>query len=186
MADFAPNYTARYKLIYTTRGLQHSLGLRFNASMAQSAVVAAAESLLDAIFAAVGSVMFADFTIVDAEYSAANSTFFVPVGWSGSTPTGSVSAGIFPMDDIVMTTWSGRSIGGHKGKFVMFGLYWGVASADFTDFVVTPAEEVAVGTVADALAVAPGLVMNDNLAATFWRERATIKPADAWVKHRRP
>lgn len=186
MADFAPNYTARYKLIYTTRGLQHTLGLRYAASMAQAAVTAAAESLLDSIFAALSAVMFADFTILDAEYSAANSTFFVPVGWGGSAAAGSVAAGIFPMDDIVSTTWSGRSIGGHKGKFVMFGVYWGVGNADFTDFVVTPAEEAAIGTVAGLLSTAPGLVMNDNLAATFWRARATIKPNDAWVKAKRP
>ena len=186
MADFAPNYTARYKLIYTTRGLQHSLGLRFAASMAQSAVVSAAESLLDSIFSTLAAVMFADFTILDAEYSAANSTFFAPVGWSGATPAGAVAAGIFPMDDIVMTTWAGRSLGGHKGKFVMFGLYWGVASADFTDFVITPAEEVAVGTVAGLLSTPPGLVMNDNLQAAFWRARATIKVSDAWVKAKRP
>lgn len=186
MADYAPNYTARYKLIYTAAGLQHSLGLRFSAAMPQSGVVSSAEALLATIFGFLSGIMFTDFTIVDAEYSAANSTFFVPVGWSGSPPGGTVGAGILPMDEIVMTTWAGRSIGGHKGKFVMFGLYWGVGHGDFDDFVVTAAEEANVASVADALAVAPGLVMNDNLAATFWRERATIKPSDAWVKNRRP
>jgi hypothetical protein len=186
VADFAPNYTARYKLIYTVAGLQHSLGLRYSAAMAQSAVTANAVALLNSIFDALSAVMLSSFTLVDAEYSAANSTFFVPVGIDDLVVAGAVSAGIFPMDEIVSTTWAGRSIGGHKGKFVMFGVYWGVSNADFTDFVVTPAEEVAIGTVADLLATAPGLVMNDNLAATFWRERATIKVSDAWVKHRRP
>ena len=93
------------------------------------------------------------------------------------------------MDEIVTTTWSGRSLGGHKGKFVLYGLVWGVADPDFDDFVVTSAEEAFIATVQGLLASAgsiDGLVMNDNLDAVFWRARATIKPNDAWAKNRRP
>jgi hypothetical protein len=186
MADYAPNFTARYKLIYSVAGLQHSLGLRYAASMPQSGVVAAAESLLNSIFSALGSILLSSFTLIDAEYSAANSTFFVPIGLGSLTVTGSVAAGIFPMDEIVTTTWAGRSIGGHKGRFVLFGVYWGVGNADFDDFVVTSTEEPAIGTVAGLLSSDPGLVANDNQAAPFWRPRATIKVNDAWVDNRRP
>jgi hypothetical protein len=185
MADFAPNYTARYKLIYTAAGLQHSCGLRFPASMAQTAVVAAAVQTLNEIFAACAGRLFTDFTLVDAEYSAANSTFFVPVGVDDLVVAGTVNAGINPMDEIVSTTWSGRSIGGHKGKFVLFGIHWAVTEAAFDDFVVTATEQAFIGTVANSLRD-NSVVMNDNLDAAFWRQRATIKPSDAWIDARRP
>lgn len=185
MPDFAPNYTARYKLIYSVAGLQHSLGLRFAASMSQSAVTAGAESLLNTIFGLVSSRMMTSFTLIDAEYSAANSSFFVPVGLGSLAVSPSVSVGIAPMDEIVTTTWAGRSTGGHKAKFVMFGIFWGVTDPDFDDFAVTPAEMAFVGTVAGALN-GGNIVANDNLPATFWRPRATIKVNDAWVDNRRP
>jgi len=185
MPDYAPNYTARYKLIYTAAGVQHSLGLRFPAANAQSLVVAAAVQTLNEIFAACASRMFTDFTPIDAEYSAANSSFFVPVGIDDIVVAGTVAAGITPMDEIVMTTWAGRSVGGHKGKFVMFGIYWGVTDPDFDDFAVTVTEMPFVGTVANSLRDST-VVMNDNLDAAFWRSRATIKVSDSWVDARRP
>lgn len=185
MPDFAPNYTARFKLIYTAAGLQHSCGLRFAASSSQSVVVAAATQYLNEIFVAVASRMFSDFTLIDAEYSAANSSFFVPVGLGDLTATGTVAAGINPMDEIVSTTWAGRSLGGHKSKFVLFGLFWGVTDPDFDDFAVTATEMPFVGSVANILAASP-VVANDNLDAAFWRPRATIKVSDSWVDARRP
>lgn len=185
MADFAPNYTARYKLIYSVAGLQHSLGLRWPASMAQAAVQANSESLLNTIFGLVSSRMMTSFTLIDAEYSAANSSFFVPVGLGSLAVSPAIAAGISPMDEIVTTTWAGRSLGGHKARFVMFGIFWGVTDPDFDDFAVTFTEMAFVGTVAGALN-ASGIVANDNLAAEFWRPRATIKVNDAWVDNRRP
>jgi len=186
MADFAPNYTARYKLIYSVAGLQHSCGLRFSASASQSVVVSTAESLLNSIFAELAGSIISSFTLIDAEYSAANSTFFVPVGLGTLTVTGGVIAGTAPIDEIVTTTWAGRSLGGHKARFVLFGVYWGVTDPDFSDFAITSAEAASVGNVAGLLADVPALVANDNLRAAFWRPRATIKVNDAWVENRRP
>lgn len=186
MADYASNFTARLKLTYSTYGDIHKLGLRFDASLAQSAVVASGKSLLNDIWTACAGFMTGTFTVLDLEYSAANSSFFAPVSISGLTPGGTVVSGVAKGDEIVMTTWSGRSLLGHKGKFCMFGLYWGLLSADFDDFAVTASEEAAVATVAGLLASTPELVMNDNQPAVFWRPRATIKQSDAWVDVRRP
>lgn len=186
MPDFAPNFTARVKLTYSVFGDIHKCGIRIVASAAQSAAVAAAKSLLNDIFVAVQPHMTATIQLLDLEYSAANSTFFAPVSLTGLTATGDINAGVLEGDEIVQTTWSGRSIGGHKGKFVLFGLVWGIGHADVNDFVVTGTEKPAVATVAALLPSVPEHVMNDNQHAAFWRPRATTKQSDAWVAHRRP
>lgn len=187
MADYAPNFTARYKLTYNVFGDQHDLGLRFLASLSQSGVTALAESFLNSLFAALADNLSDDFAIVGAEYSAANSAFFTPVATDAIVVEGTVPhANPNHVDQIVMTTWSGRSLGGHKARLVLFGLYWGhVADAGYGDWVIDNAEQAALGDV-ELLLPESGMVANDNQVAAFWRPSVSVKVSDAWVKRRKP
>lgn len=184
MADYASNYTARYKLRYSTYGDEHVMGLRLPASGAQSANVLAAESFIETWLTTTAAYRTNTWTILGAEYSAANSNFFFPVGYSAGETPGTVAAGVTDVDEIVMTTWSGRSIGGHNGRFVAFGMFWAnVTAGQFTDWRVTNAEFPGVGNTVLLLETA-GLVGNDNMAMPFWNPSARVKVSDAWVNRR--
>lgn len=185
MADYAPNYTARYKLQYSTYGDVHDLGLRFPASMSQNDVKLAAEAFLDEIFTNLAPKMTVSWTVLGAEYSAANSNFFFPIGYDGPAPAGVVNAGVAPIDEIVMSTWSGRTVGGHGTRFVLFGLFWNaVTDPVFDDFTVTPTEYAPLSGVRASLNTA-GMVGNDNVAATFWNPNVSAKVSDAWRTRRK-
>lgn len=184
MADYASNFTARYKLRYSTYGDEHVMGLRLPAANAQSVNVQAAEDFIESWLLTTDNSRTNTWTVLGAEYSAANSSFFFPVGFGAPIAPGLVSAGVNDVDEIVMTTWSGRSVGGHNGRFVAFGMFWAqVTSATFQDWRLTAAEFADVNSTRLLLQVA-GLVGNDNLAMPFWNPTARVKVSDAWVNRR--
>lgn len=184
MADYASNYTARYKLRYSTYGDEHVMGLRLPAAGSQATNVALAESFLETWLTTTASVRTNTWTVLGAEYSAANSAFFFPIGFGPTPDPGTVAAGVTDVDEIVMTTWSGRSLGGHNGRFVAFGMFWAnVTAAQFSDWRLTNAEFPGVGNTVLLLETA-GLVGNDNVAMPFWNPTARAKVSDAWVNRR--
>lgn len=185
MADFAPNFTARHKLHYTTYGDPHDVGARFLATSTQSAVEALAEAFYTSLFGILAEMMTSSWAVISAEYSAAHSDFFVPIPAAGYVPAGEVGVGINPVDEIQMSTWSGRTIGGHSCRFVLFGVFWApVTDPINTDFTISATERPEVGQVADLLSES-GMVGNDNLLAAFWNREVSYKQSDAWRKRRK-
>lgn len=165
MADFAPNFTARYVVRYSVLGLEHSMQFRI-ARLAGSVGLTNMTAKVGGFLAALQPLMFADFTILGAKYSAEDTAFFVPATIPTS-PTGAITAPAQPKSQsILATSFVGLSSQGHKARMFVYGLSIGpenTALATFDDFRVTGSDTA---DVAGAIAIlnngSPNIVGGDN------------------------
>lgn len=185
MADYAPNFTARYKLTYSSEGDQHQCVTRWPSANTQIANVAAAITFWTFFFNDTEDLRHTSFTVLGAEYAAADSNTFLPVDAPTEVAAGTIATASGPTTAIIHTNWAGRSALGAKMRFMMFGLRWNLAdSTTYLDFRVSQAEDVTVAVVAGRL-LAAGMVGPDDEALAQVYNRVSIKPNDAWVRIRR-
>lgn len=74
--DFAPNFTNRYRVRYSVNGSNHSLTVR--AGTTAGPYDAAVRTELTAMLDALSPLRFSSWSVLDAEWSQAGSTFFIP------------------------------------------------------------------------------------------------------------
>lgn len=184
MADFAPNYTARYRIRYSTVGKTHSMTWRVAAGVTDSTSIAAKLGLtLDDM----APLLWDDFTILGADFALADSDVFLP----GVLPTfggGAVASGAqSPSDAALAISFVGRTIAGQKARMFLYGCNPGEIgrTAVGGDFRILSSEEP---SVSDAIVrlneTSPPLVGNDNETA-IWYEYVNVKYNDRWVRRLR-
>lgn len=185
MADYAPNFTARYKLIYSFEGDQHECNTRWPSANTQAVNVAAAIDFWTQFFSATDPLRHTSFAVVGAEYAPADSNVFLPATAPTEVAPGLVASASGPSTKIFHSIWSGRSALGSKSRFMMFGLRWNTAdSTDYLDFYVTETENENVGFVADFI-LGSSMVGPDDEPIAQVRRRVSVKLNDAWVGIRR-
>jgi len=171
MADFAPNFTARYVVRYSTLGIEHTTQFRIargSGATGLTNMVAKAAGF----FAAIQSVMFVDWTILDAKYSAEDSSFFSPAA-APTQPTGAVA---LPSEEasqsILSTSFVGLSLQGQKARMFVYGLNLGPENTGFVsadDFRVTSGDTAAVAAgVAILNNGSPNIVASDNQVVSWY------------------
>lgn len=184
MADFAPNYTARYRIHYTVLGKSHSMLWRVASSVTDPTGIASkVELFLDDMSPA----LFNDFTVTSADFALADTDIFLPAP-APASPTGAASfpsgAGAVAANAI---SFVGRSTAGGKSRMFMYGIAYEVGgyTTRSTDFRFTSAENA---EISDAIVrlneTSPALVANDDHVAT-WYEYVNWKPNDRWVRRLR-
>lgn len=185
MADYAPNFTARYKLIYEFEGDQHECNTRWPSANTQAANEGLAFDFWTAFMTETADLRHTSFTVVGAEYAAPDSNVFLPVTPPTEVAAGTIASASGPSTKIFHTIWSGRSVLGAKSRFQMFGLRWNTAdSTDYLDFYVTAAENAVVETIATMI-LTSGQVGPDDEVLAVVRPRVSVKLNDAWVSIRR-
>ena len=116
MADFAPNYTARYRVRYSSLGKSHSMTWRVVSSVTDPTGIAAKVGLF---LADLEGVLFDDWTVVGADFAEADTDVFLPAT-PPDQPTGAIAAsGGFPQDACFQVGFVGRTALG-QGAFE----YW--------------------------------------------------------------
>lgn len=184
MADFAPNFTARFRVKYSSLGKSHSMIWRVASSVTDPTGISAKVGLfLDDM----APVLFNDFTVVSADFAAADSDIFLPAptpafGGGDVNVTGSV-----PTDAAVSLSFVGRSTLGNKARMFLYGTSFrdAVTTTVGRDWRVTSAENAAVSAAIVRInETAPAIVGNDDAVATFY-EYANIKYNDRWVRRMR-
>jgi hypothetical protein len=172
MADFAPNFTARYVVRYSVLGIEHTTQYRIargSGATGLSNMVAKVAAFYDAL----KSFMFVDWTILDAKYSAEDSSFFSPA----ASPTQPVAAVALPSEEqsqsILSTSFVGLSLQGQKARMFVYGLNIGPENIAFTtsdDFRVVSSDTA---TLATAIAIlnngSPNIVASDNQVVTWYQ-----------------
>lgn len=184
MADFAPNFTARYRVRYSSLGKTHSMTWRVvNTVTDPTALAAKVSGFLDDM----APNLFADWTIIGAEFALADTDVFLPAV-APDNPTGAVStAGSHISDAAFQMGFVGRSSAGGKARMFLYGTNIAVDIADArgNDFRIQSSE---LASVSDAIVrlneTAPALVANDNHVAV-WYEYANMKYNDRWVRRLR-
>lgn len=183
MADFAPNFTARYKVSYSSLGLNHKMQFR----IARDAGVTGLNNMVlkvTAFLDALQNARYTDWTVLSAEYSAEDSDIFLPA----AAPTPVAGLADIPTNpksqSIVTTGFVGRSNLGQKARLFVYGMgvFGPEDNVDFgDDFRVTSSEN---NVISDAIAVlnngSPNIVASDD-AVVGWYSYANIKFNDYWL-----
>jgi hypothetical protein len=184
MADFAPNFTARYRIRYTSLGKTHSTTWRLVNTVTDPSGVA---SKMGLFLADLAPNLYSDWTIVGADFALADSDVFLPAV-EPANPTGAVSTGGAAGSDAAFQMgFVGRSTAGGRARFFIFGTNIAADVRDVVgnDFRVKSAELASISAAIVRLnETAPALVANDNHVAT-WYEYANMKYNDRWVRRLR-
>jgi len=183
MPDFAPNFTARYTLVYSSLGHVHKNLWR----IARGAGVAGLNNTIlkaAAFYNALTAARYTDWTAISATYQAEDSDVSVPA----AVPTINAGTGVIPAQaksqGIVSTCFPGRSNLGQKARLFVYGMSTGpedqVTPSD--DFRLTAAENALINAAVVVLNNgSPNLVASDN-AVVGWYTYADIKFNDHWLR----
>lgn len=181
MADFAPNYTARYRVRYSVVGKSHSLTWRVASSVTDPAGVA---DKMELFLADMAPALFSDFTVIGADFALADSDIFLPAPAPASPPgdaTLPAGAGGIAANAI---SFVGRSSLGGKARFFLYGIAYEVAgyTSRSVDYRFTSVENAEISDAVVRLnETAPALVANDD-ATAVWYEYVNWKANDKWVR----
>ncbi len=181
MADFAPNFTARYKTTYSTLGKTHSVQWRVGAATTDPALVA---TKMGEFLGDLHDSLYEDWTILHSEFALADSDVFLPA----PSPAQPAAAFVIPddaeSDAAVAVSWICRSIAGGKGRFFLYGvaLEDSIRTAAGRDYRFTSAENTHISaSIVRLNEEPPTLVCSDNQPAV-WYEYVNYKPNDRWVR----
>lgn len=184
MADFAPNYTARYRMRYTSLSKNHALTWRVLNTVTDPAAVAAKMELF---LADMEGRLWTDFTVVGADFALADSDVFLPCV-APASPTGAATTNpAYAAHAADAISFVSRSAAGGKGRFFLYGTNYGRTedTAEQVDWRITSGEDATIAAgVARLNETSPSLVCNDNHVAV-WYEYANFKPNDRWIRRLR-
>lgn len=176
MADYAPNYTSRYRMRYRALGQVHTAQLRIARSHPGPAAqgVVMFQDLLETI----AGKLVADWTVLGADVAAADSDIFLPSSSIPMQPTVSAVAADESYKPVYLS-FVGRSTSGLRAALFIYGINFAPTGADNTsnDYRILSTEDSAI---ASAVAVlnngsgsAANLVANDD-APVVWYPYANM------------
>lgn len=181
MADYAPNYTGRYKVRYSSLGKTHTQMWRLARGEHDPTALAV---LVGEYLAAIEAILFSDFLILDASFALADSVIFLPAD-PPANPSGGVSTGgAEGSDAAVAISWNGRSDNGGKARFFQYGTSAGalIRTTAVADYRLTVTENASILAGHNTLVGAtPPPVANDNGIVT-WYPYVDVKANDRWVR----
>lgn len=184
MADFAPNFTDRYKLLYRVQGTPHSFTWRFPIGTT-TPERASFVTKLSAFLAALEPQLWADWQVTGATYATGGSDVFLPTA-SPDQPTGAAgTSGRTLASRVNFAQFVGRGSSGSKVSFYMYGLQLGQDSAAGQDFRILATESAAVSAAIGILTETPPLLVAIDDSPAGWYPYINIKDHDHWVHKNR-
>lgn len=188
MTDYAPNYSARLKLFYTTLGKPHSVTFRYG--FLTDAPSAGFKSAVADIILAAGPLLFSDFAVTAAAWCGAGVTTFLPTpipvfgGGIGAVSPPATSLGYTPLN----VGYMGLSDGAAKSGFRLFGFAVDPAATEgvYQDYRLYGAEQASVAATLASLAdaEAEGLTAIDCLPVQ-WHQYANVGFHSHWQRKAR-
>lgn len=175
MAPLSPSNTPRVYYTYQNEVSQHTLVIRL---ASPDGNLADADAAVGALLSACGN-LFGESTIVAVEQSSTGDNIRHPVA---SDRIGDVfgSGSVTKDTNPISLTFTGRSIGGHKGRLSLFGYKEAISQ-----YRLLPSERTEIATALAALAAAEGAPAAIDGEMMIWHQYANIKPNDHWVKKSR-
>jgi len=185
MPDYAPNYTARLRVAYTAVGKNHHMTWRLAPDTGPADLAVAADKVV-AFFDALSTQVWGDTVITGWSYQLADGAFFLPYGGPAWADGGVSASGRSPSQAALALGFIGRSIGGLRGGFFLYGVAINpVTLATASDFRLHSSEAAYISTAVAVLAdTPPPLVANDG-NDMIWYEYANVKYNDYWVRKSR-
>lgn len=187
MADFAQNYTPRYRVHYRVGGDEHSFFFRAprlttRADVAPFALKAT--SFLDAL----EDLRYASWTVLGAEWAEQDTDIFLPTTPPTPVPGAATEIGSSTAKFITQYRFESRSVAptGARGSVSIFGLSLDLDDNILGDFRVFGIENGTISTALGILSETGGadLVCVDNGLA-LWRPYVNVKVNDHWLYEKR-
>jgi hypothetical protein len=150
MADFAPNYTPRYRLRYSALGKVHVMTIR--GSRGDVGIAARGQEVFTDFLAAMQPYLSNTWTIVGADVAGTDSDVFLPTTALPTLPTLGAAAGDISYRPNFLS-FVGRSTSGNRASLYLYGVLASptAASAAPDDYRITAAEDSSIGDAVAAL-----------------------------------
>jgi hypothetical protein len=182
--DFAPNYTARYKVVYNDGQARHTQSWRYP-GVGDGPELAAAEAVISAYYTAILPAIWSDFAFISGSYALKDSDVFLPrspfTGTGGVDPT-DILAPRRPRHKAQAISFVGRSNLGQRAIFYQYGFASGIGDSDAAqDYRMYRTEQVEVAAAIDALIGGGADLVASDGAAINWYPYANAKANDYWV-----
>lgn len=125
MADFAPNYTARYRVKYLAAGIEHQMTIRVARGAVPATIISVGQGAAFAIANAYAPTLLADdFTWIEHYYSESDTDVFLSGGGTPTAVVGTVDFSTLSLQRrALQTTFHGRSAGSTTEVY-LFGVLW--------------------------------------------------------------
>jgi hypothetical protein len=180
MADYAPNYTGRYRVRYHGGGLNHSMSFRtVSGSPTDNAgVLVDVQAFLDAL----AGDMFDDWFVISTAAAIVDTDVFLPVTGPVVSGGGPVFAGSPPKYKAGSISFTGRTTSGLRAIVYVYGTDYVIdgATPGF-DLRVYSTEDTGISNAVAALNGAGFIVGNDG-QQIVWNPYANVKTNDYWGK----
>lgn len=185
MSDFAPNWTPRYRVRYSTRGGTHTMQFRI-ARAADPGDFSGMAGKVGSFLEALESLLFTDWTVLSATGALQDSDIFLPA----PVPTGFTPAASTTGESLATKAWEtgfiGRSSNGGRGAFFIYGLRQNpITVTPPQDFRIFTSENSVFEDAVTALdELSPAFAANDGFAVN-WYQYVNVKYNDYWVRRLR-
>lgn len=185
MADFAPNYTGRYRVRYSVAGKTHKSMIRVDPGGTLLAVENNGKAEFQRLFDAIAPLLWADFAILSAEGAFWNSDIFYPL--TAPTVTGAVSIAGRPASAAAFSTsFIGRTSGGLRWVMYLYGVAANpVQLATATDFRIASSENATILAATNALGDAGSTKCGNDMLPVIVYPYVNVKYNDYWTKRLR-
>lgn len=184
MADYAPNFTPRYKLRYYASGHIHTQLWR-PAPLDTIADAATFALFVSGYYAAMAPDLYSDTAVIDASWAEANSDIFLPCATPTITPTG--GTGPAPThQEAQALSFVGRSEAGLRWALYQYGSDYDINDASFgNNYRITASEDTVILDVVGFLNGESGTFRANDGVAVLVKPYANIKANDYWVRKTR-
>lgn len=187
MADFAANYTPRYRVNYRVGGNDHSFIWRVPRGLTRSDVPDYRDHAT-AFLNALTVLRFASWTVLSAEWAEQDTDIFLPTAAPAPDVGASTEIGASVAKFITQYRFESRSVGpaGARGSFSIFGLSLDINDAINSNFRIFGIENATISLALGVLTEVSGptLVCVDA-AFALWRPYVNTKINDHWVYEKR-
>lgn len=181
--NFAPNYTARYRLSYRHLGRPHVITFRLP-SGTTLLDLDIPKLTIEVAFSSIASILYTNFQWISAVFCESGSDIWQPTTVP-ATVTGTRSTASVPQSVVDSSfTVSGRGTAGGKCRLVTFGAFFDTSyGAPGNDALITTGESAALGDFIDNITSGQFVAADDTVAT--WYPQATLKRNDHWLRQTR-
>jgi len=182
--DFAPDYTARYKITYNDGQARHTQLWRYP-GVGDGPELGAVEAVIAAYYTAVENSLWTDFAVISHSYALKDSSIFLP------RPAGVVTGNVDPTDVLSprkprnkaqAISFIGRTALGQRVIFYQYGYAYGVGdSAAANDYRLYATEDADISSSIAALTAGGADLVGSDGAAITWYPYVNSKANDYWV-----
>lgn len=171
LVPLAPDNTKRYYLDYTHAGVEHTMVVRTNQSVTDSAVVSQIDAFLTDISTLIQTIEITGFRKSEILSNVTN-----PVTWTGAASYSVIAAQAVSRPNFL--SWTGRSPAGYRARITVFGRN----TSPTDNYRITTSESAPVANAIDQLELVPGIFLAIDGDEPVWNPYANAGSNSYWQR----